>query len=108
VVLYFNHFPKNIFFDATYSDRTITSAKIYYYYGKDWPLFSIVLVRYTDTYEDKENLKLMNKNEMMILQYGTNPAELKAATAWVKHAVDKEPSNTAYQETYSALAAKSN
>ena len=95
-------------YDATYADRTITKARIYYYYGQDWALFSTAIVHYTEAYEDKENLKLMNKNAKMILQYSTNPAELKAATAWVKHAVDKEPSNTAYQETYSALAAKSN
>jgi hypothetical protein len=93
-------------YDATYADRTITKARIYYYYGKDWPAFSTAIVHYTQAYEDKEDLKLMNKNAKMILQYSTNPDELKTAATWVKHAVDKEPSNTAYQETYQALAAK--
>lgn len=95
---------------ASYSDlqadRALTRAKIYYYYGKDWPQFSAALVHYTETYEDKEDLPLMNKNANFILQRSTNPDEWKTALAWVKHAVDKEPSNTAYQQTYQGLLAK--
>ncbi|HVV07244.1 MAG TPA: hypothetical protein VHC96_23615 [Puia sp.] len=90
----------------SYVDRTVTKAKIYYYYGKDWPLFSQALVHYTEAYEDKEDLKLMNKNAKMVLQYSQNTDELKAALVWIKHAVDKEPGNAAYKDTYDGLAMK--
>jgi len=90
----------------SYVDRTVTKAKIYYYYGKDWPLFSKALVHFTEAYEDKENLKLMNENAKMVLQFSQDPDELKAALAWVKHAVDKEPGNASYKETYDALSMK--
>jgi hypothetical protein len=55
-----------------YVDRNVTKAKIYYYYGKDWRLFSQSLVHYTEAYEDKEDFKLMNKNAKMVLQYSQN------------------------------------
>ena len=90
----------------SYIDRTVTKAKIYYYFGKDWPVFSKSLVHYTEAYEDRGNLRLMNKNAKMVLQYSQDPEEWKAAVAWVKHAVDKEPGNADYKETYDGLTMK--
>ncbi len=90
----------------SYVDRTVTKTKIYYYYGKDWPVFSKALVHYTETYEDKGNLRLMNKNAKMVLQYSQDPDEWKAAVGWIRHAVDKDPDNAAYKETYDALTTK--
>jgi hypothetical protein len=48
----------------------------------------------------------MNKNAKMVLQYSKDPEEWKAAAAWVKHAVDKEPGNADYKETYDGLTMK--
>lgn len=90
----------------SYVDRTVTKAKIYYYYGKDWSVFSKALVHYTEAFEDKDNFKLMNKNAKMVLQYSKDPEEWKAAAVWVKRAVDKEPGNAGYKETYDALTTK--
>jgi hypothetical protein len=95
---------------ASYSDvqtdRAITKAKIYYYYYKDWAQFSTAIVHYTDAYENKDDLKLMNTNAKFILEHSTNPSELRAALGWIKHATEKEPSNSEYQQTYQALQAK--
>jgi hypothetical protein len=93
-------------YGSGYVDRTVTKAKIYYYFGKDWPLFSHALVHYTEAYEDKNDLRLMNKNARMVLQYSQSQEEWKAALSWVKHAVDKEPGNTAYKATYDGLDMK--
>jgi hypothetical protein len=90
------------------TDRAVTKAKIYYYYGKDWAQFSTAIVHYTDTYESKDDLPLMNKNAKMILDHSLNPADWKAAQSWAKHAADKNPSNAAYRATYDALTAKIN
>jgi hypothetical protein len=95
---------------ATYSDtqadRAITKAQIYYYYNKNWPKFSTAIVHYTETYEDKDDLKLMNKNANFILQHSTDPKELATARSWMKHAIEKEPSNETYKTTYDALGEK--
>lgn len=93
-------------YGESYVDRTVTKAKIYYYFGKDWPVFSKALVHYMETYEDKDNLRLMNKNAKMVLQYSQDPEEWKAADAWVKRAVDKEPGNAVYKETFDGLMTK--
>ena len=93
-------------YDGTYADRTITKRKIYYYFGKDWPVFSTSIVHYTEAYENKDDLRLMNKNAKFILKYSQDPDEWKKAEGWIKHAVDKEPSNAVYKETYDALEAK--
>jgi len=90
----------------SYVDRAVTKARIYYYYGKDWPVFSKALVHFTEVYEDKDNLKLMNKNAKMVLQYSQDPNDWKAAVTWMKRAMDKEPGNAAYKETYDALTTK--
>ncbi|HSZ87359.1 MAG TPA: hypothetical protein VK787_15105, partial [Puia sp.] len=39
-------------YDVTYADRTVTKAIIYFTYGKDWPTFTAVIVKYTVKYED--------------------------------------------------------
>ena len=97
---------------ATYTDvqadRAVTKGQIYYYYGKNWPKFCAALVHYTEAYEDKDDLALMNKNANFILDRSTDPKELATALGWIKHAVDKEPSNEKYKATYDALAAKVN
>ena len=49
-------------YDAPSADRAVTKAKIYYYYGKNYPAFATAIVHFTVAYEDKENFKLMNKN----------------------------------------------
>jgi hypothetical protein len=95
---------------ASYSDvqtdRAITKAKIYYYYGKDWAQFSTAIVHYTDVYENKDDGELMNKNAKMILDHSQDPKEWKAALAWIQHALDKAPDNNAYKATRDALNAK--
>jgi len=93
-------------YDETATDRAVTKAEIYYYYGKDWGKFSTAIVHFTEAYEDKSDYKLMNKNAKFILRYSTNPEEWKTAQTWVKTAMDKEPANAAYKETYDNLAAK--
>ena len=89
-----------------YVDRAVTKAKIFYYYGKDWPTFSKSLVHYTEAFENKDDLKLMNKNAKMVLKYSQDPEDWKAAMGWMKHVVDKEPGNAEYKETYDGLMAK--
>jgi len=89
-----------------YADRTITKAKIFYYYSKDWPQFSSALVQYTNNYEYRDSLPLMNMNAKMVLDHSNNPGDLKAAQAWIKYASDKNPSNEEYKATYDALSAK--
>lgn len=93
-------------YDAVYADRTVTKAQIYYDYGKDWPVFSTAIVRYTEKYEDHNNLKLLNYNAGFILKYSTDKKELETAMGWSKHTVEKEPGNADYEKTYDALKAK--
>jgi hypothetical protein len=95
---------------ASYSDvqtdRSITKAKIYYYYGKDWAQFSTAIVHYTDTYENKDDGVLMDKNAKMILDHSQDPKEWKAALGWIQHVLDKAPDNQMYKATRDALNAK--
>lgn len=58
-----------------YTDRNITKAKIYYFYRRDWAQFSTTPVQYTDKYEFRDSLVLMNKNAKMILENSANPAD---------------------------------
>jgi hypothetical protein len=90
------------------SDRALTKAQIYYYYGKNWARFSTEIVHYTETYESKEDLPLMNKNAKMILDHSQDPKEWMGALAWVQYAADKEPANADYKATCDALKAKIN
>ncbi len=93
-------------YSAVQADRVVTKAQIYLYYGRNWPLFSTAIVHYTEKFEDKDDLKLMNTNAKFILQRSNSAEELRIASGWIKHAVDKEPANTAYQETYNAIQEK--
>jgi hypothetical protein len=93
-------------YNAEYADRTITKAKIYYYWYRDWAIFSSAIVHYTESWEDKNNLSLMVKNANFILQHSENELELKTALSWIKPAIDKEPSNTKYKEVYDGLVSK--
>ena len=93
-------------YGESYVDRSVTKAQIYYYYGKDWPLFCKALVHYTEAYESKDDLSRMNKNAKMVLQNSENPEELKTAAGWVKYAMKKEPGDHGYKDTYDALTTK--
>lgn len=93
-------------FDASYADRNITKSRIFFFYGRDWAQFSTALVNYTQQYEWRDSLSLMNMNAKMILDHSANPADWKAAQSWAKYASDKNPSNDAYRATYDALTAK--
>jgi hypothetical protein len=93
-------------YDAAFAERFTCKAKIYYYYDRDWPEFSAALVYYTNTYEDHNNAKLLNKNANMILKFSTDAKQLQEALGWSKQAVAKEPSNADYKQTYAALNSK--
>jgi len=93
-------------YSAVQADRAVTKSKIYYYYNKDWQIFSTAIVHYTEKYEDREDFKLMNTNAKFILQHSNSPEELRMASSWIKHAVDKEPTNATYQQTYTAIQEK--
>jgi hypothetical protein len=93
-------------YDDSYGDRNVTKAKIYYFYATDWAQFSTAIVEYTQKYEFKDSLSLMNMNAKMILQHSESPAEWKAAQSWAKYASDRNPSNDDYKATYEALSTK--
>jgi hypothetical protein len=95
-------------FDATYADRNITKARIFFFYGRDWAQFSTALVQYTQNYEWRDSLSLLDKNAKMILENSPTPADWKAAQSWAKYASDKNPSNDTYRATYDALTEKIN
>jgi hypothetical protein len=93
-------------FSDIQTDRAVTKAKIYYYYAKDWAQFSTAIVHYTDTYENKDDGVLMDKNAKMILDHSQDPKEWKAALGWIQHVLDKAPDNQTYKATRDALNAK--
>lgn len=93
-------------YDATTADRTITKAKIYFYYNKDWPQFCAGIVNYTNHYELADDYKLLNLNAGMIAQYSTDQGQFKAALKWSKLALDSDPRNEAYKKTYDTLKAR--
>ena len=95
-------------YDASYGDRNITKAQIYYFYGRDWARFSAAVVQYTNTYDYRDNGPLMNANAKMILEHSQDREEWKAAQRWVKRAMDREPNEPKYKATYDALTAKIN
>jgi len=93
-------------YDPTTADRTVTKAKIYYYYPKDKAVFCTQIVKYTNNYELVNDYPLLNLNAGMILQWDTNPAELKEALRWAKAAADSDPANAKFQTTYEQLKAR--
>jgi len=93
-------------YDAAFADRIVNKAQIYYDYGKDWPAFTAALVRYTEKYEDHNNLPLLNKNAAMVAQFSTDKKELETALGWSRHTLEKAPGNADYQKTSDALKAK--
>jgi hypothetical protein len=95
-------------FDTSYANRNITKARIFFFYGRDWAQFSTALVAYTNQYEWRDSLSLMNTNAKMVLDHSQNPAEWKTAQSWAKYASEKNPSNDEYRATYDALTAKIN
>jgi hypothetical protein len=95
-------------FDDTYADRNVTRARIYYYYNRDWSQFCKAIVQYTQAYEYRDSLSLMNMNAKMILDHSTDPDDWKAAHSWAKYASEKDPANSNYKTTCDALAARIN
>jgi len=93
-------------YDPVTADRTVTKAKIYYYYAKDKTIFCTNIVHYTNSFELANDYPLLNLNARMILQSDNNPAEFKEALRWAKAAADSDPSNEKYKATYEALKAK--
>jgi hypothetical protein len=93
-------------FDATTADRTITKAKIYFYYNKDWPQFCAGIVNYTNHYELADDYHVLNLNAGMILKNSDDPKQFKEALRWAKAAADSDPANAPYKETYESLKAK--
>jgi hypothetical protein len=92
--------------DAAFTERFICKAKIFYFYGRDWSEFNAALIHYTETYEDKNDARLMNKNARMILDHSADRKQLEVALSWSKQAVVKEPANADYKKTQDALAEK--
>jgi hypothetical protein len=95
-------------YSAVQTDRAVTKAQIYFYWTKDWPKFSTAIVHYTEAYEDKDDLDLMNKNAKFILQWSADPKEWATALRWIQHGVDKAPDNADYKATRDGLVAKIN
>lgn len=94
-------------YDRTVADRNVTRQQVFNYYGKDWTAFAKALVRYTEKYEDKNDIKLMHKNAESVLNASDDIGELKIALSWIKDAVEKEPEEyIAYRKTYDALMKK--
>lgn len=93
-------------YDSGFADRLVNKAQLFYYYGKDKEKFSTALVRYTDKFEDHNNLPLLNKNARMILQFSNDKAKMEEALSWSKHAVEADPGNAEYKETLDALQSK--
>jgi hypothetical protein len=93
-------------YDAVTADRTITKAKIYFYYGKDWPAFCAAIVHYTNKYELANDYQLLNTNAAMILKNSDDKAQLTEALRWAKAALDSDPNNDRYKSTYNSLTAK--
>jgi len=93
-------------YDAVTADRTLTKAKIYYYYAKDKGIFCTNIVHYTNAFELANDYPLLNLNAGMILQCDNNPAELKEALRWAKAAADSDPNNEKYAVTVKALEEK--
>jgi len=93
-------------YDAVTADRTITKAKIYFYYDKDWPLFCAGIVHYSDNWELANDYSLLNKNAKMILENSTDPAQLKEAQKWAKMAMDGDANNGDYKTTYQQISDK--
>jgi hypothetical protein len=92
--------------DAVTADRTITRAIIYFTYGKDWPAFTGAIVKYTEKYEDHDNLRLLNFNANIILKYSQNKKELETALGWSRQTAEKDTANADYKKTLDALSAK--
>lgn len=93
-------------YDSVFADRLTNKAQIYYYYGKEWPAFTAALVRYTEKYENHEDIVLLDYNAKMILQFSADIKELETALAWSKRTTDKDPGNKNYKQTYEELKSK--
>jgi len=93
-------------YDSVTADRTITKAKIYYYYGKDWPQFTAGIVHYTNNYELATDYNVLNANANWILKFSKDPKELQEAQRWAEAAVKGNPAEAAYKSTLAAVQEK--
>jgi hypothetical protein len=93
-------------YNATIADRVITRAQLYRDYGKDWPAFCSALIHYTDTYEDRKDLNLLDKNARMILENSNDKDCLQAVLRWSRQTLVAEPANAAYRSTYTLIQQK--
>jgi hypothetical protein len=93
-------------YDSVYAGRTVTRARIFYYYSKDWPQFATAIVEYTEKYENKDDDKTMNTNANFVLKYSNDKKELQTALGWAKILLDKEPGNNEYKKTFQELQNK--
>lgn len=95
-------------YDAVTADRTVTRAKLFFYYSKDWKAFASAIVNYTEKYEDMANLATINTNANFVLEHSADKQELEKALSWSKKLIEKEPDNADYKKTYEALKEKLN
>ena len=95
-------------FGDTAAIRNVTKAKIYYYYNRDWAQFCKAIVQYTQAYECRDSLSLMNMNAKMILEHSLSLDDWRAAQSWIKYASEKDPANLEFKNTCDALTAKIN
>lgn len=93
-------------YDAVTADRTVTKAKIYYYYNNDWPTFCDAIIHYTDNWELANDYKLLDGNAAMILQYSNDAGQLKEAQKWAKLAANGDANNADYQKTLKDISDK--
>ena len=93
-------------YDTQFADRTITRAKLFYYYSKDWKEFATAIVNYTEKYEDKTDRKTLGTNANFVLEHSTDKKELAAALSWIQIILEKDPGNEAYKKTRQALDEK--
>ncbi|MBO9572725.1 MAG: hypothetical protein J7497_11050, partial [Chitinophagaceae bacterium] len=93
-------------YDAMFADRTVTRAKLFFYYGKDWKQFATAIVNYTEKFENKDDLKTMNTNANFVLQHSSDKSELQKALEWSKMLVQKDPQNEEYKTTLTAIENK--
>ena len=93
-------------YDEVTADRTLTKAKIYFYYNKDWSKFCAGIVHYTNSYELANDFALLNLNAEMLLRYSESQSDFKQAMRWTKAALDSDPENVKFKTTCDGLKAK--
>jgi hypothetical protein len=85
------------------ADRTITKAKMQYYYHKDWSLFCASVVHYTEFFVMNNDYSMLDAMAETILKNSDDPAQLKVAQRWAGLANAAEPQNKQYNKTFQAF-----